>query len=227
MNTPQNRHNSGVFLALAPIMCQHRGNSCAEQADTFSPMGYLIPSTTFQSREVLKESFFHNPLDFPVLASIAWCQEVDMTAKKAKPIGVEEQLAALETMPLNALRTLWQQYFKASAPPHYQRTALARRVGYQIQVAAYGGLSKTARLQLKRLSRNPALKSPNKYSIPADTRITKTWRGREIVVVAEAEGRFVFEGRTYKSLSAIASELVGCRQSGNKFFGLNKKRYAL
>lgn len=150
-----------------------------------------------------------------------------MTRKKIKPEPLETQLAALEQMPLADLRMLWQQYFKTPAPKHYQRGTLMRRMGYQIQVAAYGGLSKTARLKLKRLSQNPELQSPSRYAIPPGTRIVKEWRGREIIVVTEGERRFVFEGRTYKSLSAIASELVGCRQSGTKFFGLHKKRYAL
>ena len=150
-----------------------------------------------------------------------------MTRKNTKPEPMYAQLAALDTMPLADLRILWQQYFKSAAPSHYQRSSLARRVGYQMQVAAYGGLSKTARLKLKRLGQNPELQSPTRCAIPPGTRITKEWRGHEIIVLAEGERQFTFEGRSYKSLSAIASELVGCRQSGNKFFGLHKKRYAL
>ncbi|MCH2547127.1 MAG: DUF2924 domain-containing protein [Alphaproteobacteria bacterium] len=150
-----------------------------------------------------------------------------MTRKKIKVEPMDAQLAVLETMPLAELRILWQQYFKSAAPSHYQRGSLARRVGYQMQVAAYGGLSKTARLKLKRLGQNPGLQSPARYAIPIGTRILKQWRGREIIVLAESKRQFQFESRTYKSLSAIASELVGCRQSGNKFFGLHKKRYVL
>jgi hypothetical protein len=150
-----------------------------------------------------------------------------MAHKKAETQTIEAQLAALDAMPMEMLRNAWQQHFKTPAPKHYQRSALARRVGYQMQAAAYGGLSKTARLKLKRLSHNPELQSPARYTIAPGTRITKTWHGREIVVLAEGEKQFTFEGRSYKSLSAIASELVGCRQSGNKFFGMNNKRYVL
>ena len=150
-----------------------------------------------------------------------------MARKKIKPKLIETQLAGLDSMPLDELRAMWQQHFKTPAPKHYQRAAIARRVGYQMQVAAYGGLSKTARLKLKRLGQNPELQSPDRYAISPGTRIVKTWRGREIIVLAETERQFAFEGKAYKSLSAIASELVGCRQSGNKFFGLNKKRYVV
>lgn len=150
-----------------------------------------------------------------------------MARKKTETQTIEAQLAALDTTPMEALRAAWQEHFRTPAPKHYQRSALARRVGYQMQVAAHGGLSKTARLKLKRLGQNPEIQSPDRYTIAPGTRITKTWRGREIVVLAEGEKQFTFEGRSYKSLSAIASELVGCRQSGNKFFGLHKKRYVL
>lgn len=150
-----------------------------------------------------------------------------MARKKTKLAPIDAQLATLETMLVEELRSLWQDYFKTPAPKHYQRPHLARRVGYQMQVAVQGGLSKTARLKLKRLGQNPKLQSPNQYAIALGTRIVKEWRGREIVVVAEGERQFVFESKTYNSLSAIASELVGCRQSGNKFFGLNKKRYVI
>ncbi|MGB1540540.1 MAG: DUF2924 domain-containing protein [Rickettsiales bacterium] len=141
--------------------------------------------------------------------------------------SVKSQLAVLETMPMEELRALWQKHFKMPAPKHFQRHSLARRVGYQMQVAAYGGLSKTARLKLKRLAQNPDIKSPTHYAIAPGTRITKTWRGREIVVTVEGERQFAYDGKVYKSLSAIASELVGCRQSGNKFFGIHKKRYVI
>ena len=150
-----------------------------------------------------------------------------MARKKTEPLLIESRLAALDTMPMEALRALWQEHFKTPAPKHYQRHHLARRVGYQMQITAHGGLSKTARLKLKRLGQNPDLQSPDRYAIPTGTRIVKEWRGREIVVEAEGERQFRFDGRAYRSLSAIASELVGCRQSGNKFFGLNKKRYVL
>jgi len=150
-----------------------------------------------------------------------------MAHKPKETEDIDAQLAALDKMSLNVLRELWRHYFKSAAPSHYQRAALARRIGYQMQVAAYGGLSKTVRLTLKRLSQNTQLKSPDRYVVPSGTRITKAWRGREIIVMVEGERQFCFEGKQYKSLSAIASELVGCRQSGTKFFGLNKKRYIL
>ena len=152
-----------------------------------------------------------------------------MTRKKTQPEPetISAQLRALETMPLPELRALWQSYFNSPAPSQYHRGSLARRVGYHMQVAAYGGLSKTAQMKLKRLGKNPEMQSPSRYAIPTGTRVVKEWPGREIVVLVEGERQFRFEGRSYKSLSAIASELVGCRQSGNKFFGLTKKRYVL
>ena len=47
----------------------------------------------------------------------------------------------------------------------------------------------------------------------------KTWRGvtHEVMVVDEG---FIWSGKTWRSLSAIAREVTGTRWSGPRFFGL-------
>ena len=46
---------------------------------------------------------------------------------------------------------------------------------------------------------------------------------REHRVTALADGVFEYEGRRYKSLSAIATEIAGTRWNGFLFFGLKKR----
>lgn len=55
--------------------------------------------------------------------------------------------------------------------------------------------------------------------------IRKTWRDRELVVKCLEDG-FEFEGKTYRSLSKIATELLGCSANGFLFFALTGKQKA-
>jgi hypothetical protein len=51
------------------------------------------------------------------------------------------------------------------------------------------------------------------------TQLNRDYRGSTISVRILAEG-FEYEGRQYRSLSAIASEVTGTRWNGLAFFGL-------
>ena len=55
--------------------------------------------------------------------------------------------------------------------------------------------------------------------------ITKEWRGKKLEVTVRADG-LEFDGKTYRSLSAIASGLLGCPANGFLFFGLTKAQTA-
>ncbi|MCO5065034.1 MAG: DUF2924 domain-containing protein [Rhizobiaceae bacterium] len=50
-------------------------------------------------------------------------------------------------------------------------------------------------------------------------RLLRDWNGRAYVVDVIEEG-FLYEGVTYRSLSAIARRITGARWSGPRFFGL-------
>ena len=53
------------------------------------------------------------------------------------------------------------------------------------------------------------------------TVITKTYRGKRIEVKMLENG-FEYEGKTYKSISRVAMDIVKCPISGYVFFGLSK-----
>ena len=140
--------------------------------------------------------------------------------------ALQQKLTDLEQASLAELRDLWLRYFKSPAPVHYQRHFLIRRIGYHLQAMAEGGLSKSARGRLKRLAADPTIMSPAHYTVTPGTRIVKDWNGKRLIVIVEGKQDFVFEGKRYKSLSAIARELVGSPQSGPLFFGLRQRKQA-
>jgi hypothetical protein len=53
----------------------------------------------------------------------------------------------------------------------------------------------------------------------AGTKLVRAWNGIEHTVTVLRDG-FEFEGRRYKSLSAIARAIAGTRWNGWRFFGL-------
>lgn len=66
-----------------------------------------------------------------------------------------------------------------------------------------------------RLSR----KAPQGVILSAGTRLVRDWNGRRHCVDVGDKG-FVFDGKTYRSLSAIARKITGAHWSGPRFFGL-------
>ncbi|MDR1338022.1 MAG: DUF2924 domain-containing protein [Rickettsiales bacterium] len=63
----------------------------------------------------------------------------------------------------------------------------------------------------------------NKYNLTPGAEIIKTFRGLEFRITVANNGDFLYDGRTYKSLSAIAKEISGIKVSGPDFFGLSNK----
>ena len=56
-------------------------------------------------------------------------------------------------------------------------------------------------------------------ALASGTRLMREWNGRMHVVDVTDDG-FVFDGKTYRSLSAIARRITGVHWSGPRFFGL-------
>ena len=64
----------------------------------------------------------------------------------------------------------------------------------------------------------PAVRSAP-IALKPGARLVREWKGRMNVVEVTADG-FVHEGKTYRSLSAIARRITGAHWSGPRFFGL-------
>ena len=52
------------------------------------------------------------------------------------------------------------------------------------------------------------------------TRLVKEWKGKCYSVTATGDGRFEYDGETYRSLSAVADKITGTHWNGKKFFGV-------
>ena len=63
-----------------------------------------------------------------------------------------------------------------------------------------------------------------KYNLSPRTEIIKTFRGLEFRILVADNGDFLYAGKTYRTLSAIAKEICGKKVSGPDFFGLDTKK---
>jgi hypothetical protein len=138
------------------------------------------------------------------------------------------RLAALKTAPAGELKKQWGALFD-SAPPPFNRRYLESRLAYRIQELAYGGLKPDTIRRLERLGEELDGGDRTKSRIRADlmpivgTRLIREYQGVEHVVTVTADG-FEWQGRPYKSLSAIARAITGTRWNGWVFFGLKNHR---
>ncbi len=137
------------------------------------------------------------------------------------------QLATLKTEPIGALKQKWRDLFDRDPPP-YNRRFLENRLAYRIQELAYGGLSDETLARLEALADELDGKKPCRHSSIetrpiTGTRLIREWRGIEHCVTVRQQD-FEYQGRPYKSLSAIARQITGTRWNGLVFFGLKNTR---
>ena len=143
---------------------------------------------------------------------------------------IPARLAALKTTPTPELKNQWRDLFETEPPP-YNRRYLESRLAYRIQELAYGGLKPETIRRLERLGEELDGCNLKKNRIRADqrpitgTRLIREWQGVEQVVTVTADG-FEWQGRPYKSLSAVARQITGTRWNGWTFFGLKNHRRA-
>ena len=137
------------------------------------------------------------------------------------------RLAEIRTMDIVALKAMWRELFAAEPPP-YNRKFLESRLAYRVQELAYGGLKPETLKRLAALAEElePSMggrgnRSDNRPI--AGTRLMREWQGVEHCKTVLADG-YEYDGRPYKSLSAVARAITGTRWNGLVFFGLKSQR---
>ncbi len=138
------------------------------------------------------------------------------------------RVAALKTAPIQGLKQQWRDLFETEPPP-YNRRFLEHRLAYRIQELAYGGLEPQTIERLRALAEDLDGGDPSRRRQPAKdrpiagTRLIREFQGVEHCVTVRDED-FEYQGRPYKSLSAIARAITGTRWNGLIFFGLKNQR---
>jgi len=143
---------------------------------------------------------------------------------------VPRRLAALKTVATPDLKQQWRALF-GTEPPPYNRRFLESRLAYRVQELAYGGLKPATVKRLDALAeqfdgRGIATRHIRHDAKPvAGTRLTREYQGVQHSVTVTGDG-YEYEGRPYRSLSAIARAITGTRWNGLLFFGLRSRAAA-
>lgn len=138
---------------------------------------------------------------------------------------VEAELVRLEKLDLHQLRALWRE--QVGAPSKLQSAELLRRrLAYEIQVRAYGGLRPQYRRRM--LGLHKAFIADSSYTPQVRQRrkvgtiLAREWKG-VLHQVTVLEAGFEYAGQSYQSLSEIAQKITGTKWSGPTFFGMRKR----
>jgi Protein of unknown function (DUF2924) len=137
--------------------------------------------------------------------------------------SIAAQVAALPRKPTPELKQMWRELFDRE-PPGFSRNYLISRLAYRIQELAYGGLKPATRARLDTLPDGLDPKVARKRVVNGPVvgaQLVREWRGVEHKVTVLADG-FEWEGRRYRSLSAVARAISGTRWNGWAFFGLKR-----
>ena len=140
------------------------------------------------------------------------------------------RLTALKTTPTPKLREQWRLLFDKEAPP-FNRQYIESRLAYRIQELAYGGLKPETVRRLEKLGEEldggkvSVRKRPANDRPISGTRLIRDYQGVEHSVTVR-DNDFEYQGRPYKSLSAIARTITGTQWNGLAFFGLKSGKRA-
>ena len=134
---------------------------------------------------------------------------------------LEKELAALATMTPEQLRASWSAVGEQPAPS--VPTGLLRRlVAHRLQERRQGLLSPVVARELERaLTGAPSLQVVQRPALTPGSRLIREWNGQTIAVEVREQG-FVWNDRSYRSLSQIAREVTDAHWSGPRFFGLKR-----
>ena len=138
-------------------------------------------------------------------------------------------LAALKAATTPDLKAQWRDLFDAEPPP-FNRSYLESRLAYRIQELAHGSLKPDTLRRLEKLGGQVGGKGVSRRKrqdrMPmAGTRLVREWQGVEHTVTVTGDG-FEWQGRPYRSLSAIARAITGTRWNGPLFFGFRNRQGA-
>lgn len=137
--------------------------------------------------------------------------------------AVEAELDRLPAVPIADLRKRYRELFRTEPPKAFGPDLLRRSIAHIIQEKAYGGLPPTTRRLLDQMVKAASVKPNGRLELPRrikpGSELVRTWNGRTYRVTVMADG-FAYGGKSFASLSEIATAITGTRWNGPRFFGL-------
>ena len=120
------------------------------------------------------------------------------------------------------LQTKWQEIFNIPVPKGYTKSYLVKELTWYYK---YKKLPSKLQNQINNLvdnyetTKSVNIKKIRKFEVTIGTKFIREFKGEKYEVIA-VDGGFNFNGKLYKTLSAVANVITGTHWNGKKFFGV-------
>jgi hypothetical protein len=141
-------------------------------------------------------------------------------AQSQSPEAVAAEIDRLAGLPVKGLKTAWAAEFGRPPPKGLWRELLLRMLAWRIQERAFGGHDKATLRLLAGFGQKRA-GDRRVQRLKAGTVLVREFGGTRHTVTIVPEG-FVWQEKTYPSLTAIARIITGTSWNGPRFFGLRE-----
>ena len=142
-----------------------------------------------------------------------------MSVGSAKEHEVAREIAGLDELDRESLIARWRAAYGAPPPRKLSRALMEKALAYEIQCAAFGGLSGAAKRALRAAAASKD-GSTGQRPLSPGARLIREWNGVVHEVDVSGDG-YVWQSERYRSLTAIARAITGTKWSGPRFFGLS------
>src|SRR5829696_3913349 len=138
-----------------------------------------------------------------------------MAANDSQTAAVENEIAHLRGLDLDALRARWRSQTGRAAQSHLPKSLLLRMLAYRVQAAVFGDLDKATARLLERIAddagsgKRVEVPVPDRVGIRPGTLLVREWEG---------------VSHRVPSLSKVARAITGTRWNGPRFFGLRDQK---
>lgn len=130
-------------------------------------------------------------------------------------IGLERLIAQIAALDRGECKESWRSAFGRPPPKHLSLPFMKRVLIWNLQNDLLGGVSPKTERRLAQIASGKKLRSKAKPG----SHLVREWNGRTYQVEVTSDG-YVMDGKTWRSLSAIARHITGAHWSGPRFFGV-------
>ena len=116
-----------------------------------------------------------------------------------------------------ALMSEWREVVGRPPPKHLSKPLMVQILSHASQMETVGGYTK----RLDRRVKNAAQRDVVRPAFKPGSRFVREYHGITHVVEVGDDGRFVWNERSFKSLSHTARAITGYNVSGFQFFGVS------
>lgn len=132
-----------------------------------------------------------------------------------QPDKVSNAIVQIEALDRAECLDRWKGTFGRPPPKHLSPQFMKRVMIWEMQNRALGGVSARTTRCLRQIAAGKAASTTAKPG----SHLVREWNGRTYQVEVK-DGAYVMDGKSWRSLSALAKHITGAHWSGPRFFGV-------